>query len=63
MNKGLYKEREYYYFYKSWKNSSRNSGITFVLEGSDGEFETWGWKDWTSDDYPLLIGATCLARW
>lgn len=56
MNKGLYKEREYYYFYKFWKNPAENFGTTFVLESSPKQFNTWDWENWVTSDDPKLGG-------
>lgn len=63
MNKGLYKEGVYYYFYKTRKNSSKNSGVTFILESDVENFETWDWENWVTDETPQLLGAACLAQW
>lgn len=63
MNKGLYKEGEYYYFYKFWENSSKNFGVTFVLESDTEKFIAWDWKNWIGSGDPQLIGAACLAQW
>ncbi len=65
MNKGLYKEYEYIYWYKTWKNSSENSGTTITIETLTSDCEIWTWENWWVDEREGrdLIGAACLAQW
>jgi len=65
MNKGMYKENQYIYWYKTWKNSLENSGTTITIEDCTGDCETWIWENWWVDfrEGRDLIGAACLAQW
>ena len=61
MNKGLYlySGGPVVYWYKTWKNSSENSGATLDLEDAD----FWTWENWSDETRRCLIGAACLAQW
>lgn len=67
MSKGLYKHRDgkCIYWYKTWKNSSKNSGATIIVWNEDFGPDYWTWEDSVDDedDYGLLVGAACLAQW
>ena len=61
MNKGLYKNSgdSIIFWYKTWKNSSENSGASIDFKHSD----CWTWEDWYDEDRRYLVGAACLAQW
>ena len=61
MNKGLYlySGGPVVYWYKTWKNSSENSGASIDFENVG----FWTWENWDDEEWGLLIGATCLAQW
>ena len=68
MNKGLYKhvDRIHIYWYKTWKNSSKNFGATIMIWSETVDPDLWTWKDCGDDDEEdsgLLVGAACLAQW
>ena len=67
MNKGLYKHKNgrCIYWYKTWKNSSENSGRTLAIWDWYVYAESWSWENLKDDedDYGQLIGAACLAQW
>lgn len=67
MNKGLYKHinRRYIYFYKTWENSIKNSGVTIAIWDLPMNKNKWSWVncDDDEDDYGVLMGAACLAQW
>jgi hypothetical protein len=61
MNKSLYKysNTSVIFWYKTWENSSENSGASLDFE--DVDFWTWG--NWDDDTGRYFIGAACLAQW
>jgi hypothetical protein len=68
MNKGLYKHKDgkCLYWYKTWKNSSENSGATIAIWGwGDYTDNKWNWSNCSDDedDCGQPIGAACLAQW
>ena len=67
MNKGLYKHKDgkCLYWYKTWKNSSKNSGATIMLWNEVLDPDYWTWENCgdDEDDCGQLIGAACLAQW
>lgn len=69
MNKGLYKHKDgkCIYWYKKWKNSSENSGVTVAIWGWDLPNDNkWSWincGDDNEEDSGDCIGAACLAQW
>ena len=67
MNKGLYKHRDgkCIYWYKTWKNSTKNSGATMEIWDYSFTSNVWSWtnSEDDEDDYGQLIGAACLAQW
>lgn len=62
MNKGLYKGDGYVYWYKTWKNSSENSGASLSLEFHDDMFGNFEWENCHLPG-KQPIGAACLAQW
>lgn len=67
MNKGLYKhwDRKSVYWYKTWENSTKNSGSTLAVWNYDLTNSLWDWVNCEDDeeDSGDLIGAACLAQW
>ena len=68
MNKGLYlySGSSVVYWYKTWKNSSENSGVTMAIwDWGDYTDNKWNWSNCSDDDddYGQLVGAACLAQW
>jgi len=67
MNKGLYKHRDgkCLYWYKTWKNSSENSGVTMAIWDYGFIDNIWSWTNCEDDedDCGQPIGAACLAQW
>lgn len=63
MNKGLYKANGYIFYWKSWKNSSENSGVSIELKNSNEVNTIFNWKNVPVQSRYPLIGATCLAQW
>ena len=67
MNKSLYKHRDgkCLYYYKTWKNSTKNSGATMVIWDYSSTSYVFSWtnSEDDEDDYGQLIGAACLAQW
>ena len=67
MNKGLYKhiDGKCVYWYKTWKNSSENSGSTLAIWNYGFEDNRWNWVNCVDDedDCGTLVGAACLAQW
>lgn len=67
MNKGLYKhqDRKCIYWYKTWENSTKNSGSTLAIWNYDITSKLWTWVDCEDDedDSGDLVGAACLAQW
>lgn len=61
MDKGLYlySGSSVVYWYKTWKNSSENSGVSIDIK--DRAFLTW--DNWSNNEWGLLVGAACLAQW
>lgn len=62
MNKGLYKGDGHLYWYKTWKNTSENSGASLSLEIHSATFEEFTWDNFYRPDRQP-IGAACLAQW
>lgn len=67
MNKGLFKhqDRRCIYFYKTWENSIKNSGVTIAIWDFPMNDNKWSWVncDDDEDDCGVFIGAACLAQW
>ncbi len=66
MNKGLYHSPGgYLIFLKTWKNSTKNSGVTLSLHYPDHVYENFSWTNVDTDepDFNLFIGSTCLVQW
>ena len=61
MNKSLYKysNTSVIFWYKTWKNSSENSGASLDFEDVD----FWTWENWDDDTGRYFIGVACLAQW
>jgi len=61
INKGLYRysNTSVILWYKTWKNSSENSGASIDFINSD----FWTWENWDGDTMGCLVGAACLVQW
>ena len=62
MNKGLYKADGHLYWYKTWENSTENSGESLSLELHVDTFERFYWNNYYNPLRPM-VGTECLAQW